>query len=347
MSGGGTEMLLRPLGAAFGLAVSCRNQAFERGWLAAASLAAPVASIGNLAVGGRGKTPAVIAIGRALQRRGLAFDVLTRGYRRRHNGLAVALTGAEPLASTGDEPLLIARALRAPVLIDGHRVRAGREGERRFHSRLHLLDDGFQHRQLRRAFDLVIVNAADLDGRLLPAGRLREPPRALARAHAVVYLAADSAEDGEMAGRTIARYTTAPVFRAWKAALPIAPPAAGAARPLRPLAFCALAQPQSFWQSLEALGLTPCARLAFRDHHRYRPADLRRLEAAAQAAHADGFITTEKDAVNLEPCPHRLAPLLVVRMELCIDRLEALVDLLLERAGLAASGADGTAAPAR
>lgn len=315
-----------PLAAAFGLAVRARNAAFDRRWMRAAASAAPVVSVGNLAVGGRGKTPAVIAIGRELRRRGVMFDVVTRGYRRRANRLAIALSGEEPLDCTGDEPLLIARQLGAPVIVHADRLRAAREGEARFGSHLHLLDDGFQRRQLRRAFDLVIVAPGDLRGRLLPAGRLREPPASLARADAVLWLT----ENGDHADpATLAAFTRAPVFLARKIAV-----AASGPVPNRPFAFCALAEPASFWATLAGLGVAPSARAVFRDHHRYRSRDVERLLAAARAVGAGGFITTEKDAVNLEPLAReRLAPLQVIAIELRIDGLEGLVDLMLERAG--------------
>ncbi|HZT72860.1 MAG TPA: tetraacyldisaccharide 4'-kinase [Terriglobales bacterium] len=317
-------MMAAPLAAAFGGAVRARNAAFERGWLRSYAASAPVISVGNLAVGGRGKTPTVIAIGGELRRRGIVFDVLTRGYRRRGRTLAV-VRGGESVDEAGDEPLLIARALGVPVLVHADRRRAARLGEERCGARLHLLDDGFQRRQLRRDFDLVIVTARDLRDRMLPAGRLREPPASLARADAVLWLAAP----GEAAAPAeLAACTAAPVFAARKVALQ------AQVESRRPLAFCGLAEPDSFWATLAALRIAPAARVAFRDHHRYTRADAERLAAQARAHGADGFVTTEKDGVKLAPELRRLlAPLAEIRIALEIEGLERLVDLMLEQAG--------------
>ena len=305
----------------FGSLVRARERAYRRGWLGVARLPAPVISIGNLAVGGRGKTPTVIALGAALRQRGLRVDVLTRGYGRAARRLEVAQTGDEDVARVGDEPRLIAQRLQAPVLVHPDRFRAGLEGERRFSTQVHLLDDGFQHRQLARAFDVVLVAPQDLDDRLLPAGRLREPPAALARASALLWLAPDS--DLASAQRRLAAFSPAPVFLARKQALPL---------PLaKPFAFCGLAQPESFWATLAELGVAPAGQRAFRDHHRYRTADLRWLQAAARAAGADGFVTTAKDAANLPP---GLDGVQVVEIEMEIPELARLTQLAVEACGL-------------
>ncbi|HUX68436.1 MAG TPA: tetraacyldisaccharide 4'-kinase [Terriglobales bacterium] len=305
----------------FGSLVRARDRAYQQGWLGVARLPAPVISVGNLAVGGRGKTPTVIALGAALRQRGLRLDVLTRGYGRAARRLEVAQTGAEEVARVGDEPRLIAQRLQVPVLVHPDRFRAGLEGERRFHSQLHLLDDGFQHRQLARAFDLVLLAPQDLDDRLLPAGRLREPPTALARASALLWLSPDSDLAG--AQRRLAAFSSAPVFLARKRPVPL---------PLgRPFAFCGLAQPESFWASLAELGVAPAGRRAFGDHHRYRHSDLRALQAAARAAGADGFVTTAKDAANL---PAGLENLHVLEIEMEIPELPRLLQRALEACGL-------------
>ena len=127
----------------------------------------------------------MLLLGEMLKQRGIAFDVLSRGYKRHTRGVAVVDPGGAS-RDFGDEPLLIARKLQVPVIVGEERFAAGRLAEERFPSRLHLLDDGFQHRALARDFDIVLVTAEDAHDRLLPAGRLREPLSALARADAVV-----------------------------------------------------------------------------------------------------------------------------------------------------------------
>ncbi len=299
-----------------------RGAAFDSGRRPAARLAGAVVSIGNLSLGGTAKTPATILLGGELRRRGFRVDVLSRGYRRRTRGLAIAESGAAPTALVGDEPRLIARRLGAPVLVARRRAVAGREAERRYHTNLHLLDDGFQHRQLARDFDLVLLDPSDLDDRLLPAGRLREPPAALARASAVTLLCEPDARQAERNAliERVRRWTPAPVFFAHKRLLAPAPPDSPA------VAFCALARPQSFFTGLQRAGWQLLEAVAFRDHHAYTRRDLRRLRQL-MLRHCAVLATTEKDAMNL-PADHCLSALQVIPMELEIEELEALVELI-------------------
>ena len=305
----------------FGWLVRARARAYEQGRLGVARLPRPVISVGNLRVGGSGKTPTVIALGLELQRRGIRFDVLSRGYRRAHRGLAIATTGEEDVALVGDEPKLMAARLRAPVLVHPDRFRAGLEGERRFACQVHLLDDGFQHRQLYRQFDLVLVAPGDLEDRLLPAGRLREPTTALARAQAVLWTG--DADSLAAARETLQRCTTAPVFLGRKRALPLI------AVPEQAFAFCGLARPESFWATLKELQILPVERRAFADHHAYTRRDLESLRRAAQKAGAESFVTTAKDAARL--AAGALTPLVVVEIEMEIPEISTLVDLAWER----------------
>ncbi|MGH9476399.1 MAG: tetraacyldisaccharide 4'-kinase [Terriglobales bacterium] len=308
----------------FGALVRARERAYARGRLGVARLPHPVVSIGNLRVGGSGKTPTVIALGQELMRQGVRLDVLSRGYRRASSHLEVAENGEEDAARVGDEPKLIAARLHTPVLVHPDRFRAGLEGERRFASQLHLLDDGFQHRQLFRNFDLVLVSPGDLDDRLLPAGRLRETPEALARAHAVLWVG-DQASF-EAARPRLGQLTQAQLFCGCKRPLPLAAPPGGAL-----VAFCGLARPESFWATLAELGIVPVARRSFRDHHHYSARDLTRLRAWARAAGADGFVTTAKDAANLAGI---LPDMCVVDIVMEIPALTGLMALIREACAL-------------
>src|SRR6185312_13304713 len=147
------------LSGLFGMVAGLRARAYDRGWLAVSRLGAPVVSVGNLSTGGTGKTPAVIALGRALQQQGLRVAVLSRGYGRDHpRQLAIAERGDEDARTVGDEPKLIAQRLGAPVVLHRDRFRAGLEAGRRFHPSIYILDDGFQHRALARDFDLVLLS---------------------------------------------------------------------------------------------------------------------------------------------------------------------------------------------
>src|SRR6266568_3135927 len=172
---------VNPLGEIYGAFVGTRNYLFDRGVLRSHTLAGPVVSVGNISVGGSGKTPFLIWLGELLKRRGIGFDVLSRGYGRKTRGVQqVAPEGSA--ADFGDEPLLIAQRLGCPVIVGESRYQAGLFAESKFGPQLHILDDGFQHRSLARDFDIVVLTAEDARDRLLPGGRLREPVSSLSRA---------------------------------------------------------------------------------------------------------------------------------------------------------------------
>ena len=307
------------LSGLFRAGVGTRNALYDRGLVKARALDGPVVSVGNLSVGGSGKTPFVLLLGEMLRSRGISFDVLSRGYGRASRGVIQVDPGGLS-AEFGDEPLLIARRLRVPVLVGEDRYAAGLEAEKKFGPRLHLLDDGFQHRQLARQFDIVLVTAEDARDRLLPAGRLREPLAALRRADAVVLTSgADPARfplDGKL------------VWRSRRSILPEGVPP-------QPVAFCGIARPQSFFLQLRTAGIDIAAEAVFPDHHAYQERDLRDLLRVAQENQAGGFVCTEKDAVNLGGYLAALQPLAVVPVKMDLvnaDRaLDALLDTLASR----------------
>ncbi len=158
---------MNPLSAMFGAGVAVRNRLYDRKFFAIRKLSRPVVSVGNISVGGSGKTPFVIALGGLLKESGILFDVLSRGYGRSSREVLVVDPDGEP-ERFGDEPLLIARKLQVPVIVGTDRYEAGRLAEEKFPSKLHLLDDGFQHRKLHRDFDIVLLQAEDLSAPLLP-----------------------------------------------------------------------------------------------------------------------------------------------------------------------------------
>jgi len=291
-----------PLAAIYGGVAGARNALYDRGLLGSRQLSGPVISVGNLSAGGSGKTPFVIVLGELLRARGVSFDVLSRGYGRKTRGVLQVDPGG--LAQDfGDEPLLIARRLQAHVVVGEDRYQAGRLAESRFGAQMHLLDDGFQHRGLARNFDIVLVTPEDARDRLLPAGRLREPLRALRRADAVVLASGASPEAFPLSGKTVWRVRRGIIAQGI---------------PPRPVVFCGIARPRNFLLQLRAAGIDPVAEAFFRDHHAYTEKDVHELLQLKRRSEAGGFVTTEKDAVNLGGYFEVLAPLAVVpvRMEL-------------------------------
>jgi tetraacyldisaccharide 4'-kinase len=306
-------MSLNPLSAIYGGVVWARGAFYDRGMLRSWRLQGSVISVGNLSAGGSGKTPFVILLGELLKARGISFDVLSRGYGRKTGGVLLVDPGGLP-RDFGDEPLLIARRLQVPVVVGEDRYEAGRFAESRFGSQIHLLDDGFQHRGLARDFDIVLVTAEDGRDRLLPAGRLREPLRALRRADAVVLASGASPEAFPVTGKTV-----------WRVRRGILPQNI----PSRPVVFCGIARPQSFLLQLRSAGIDPVAEAFFRDHHAYTAKDVRDLLQLQQRSEADGFVTTEKDAVNLGGFLPSLAPLAVVPVKMELDDAANAVDTML------------------
>lgn len=300
---------MRTLSTVFGSGVAIRNALYDRRMLKVQRLARPVISIGNISVGGSGKTPFVIALGELLQQRGIEFDVLSRGYGRRSREIALVDRQGSP-DQFGDEPLLIARKLGVPVVVGADRYKAGLFAEEKFSSKLHLLDDGFQHRRLHRDFDIVMLPAADLHDMLLPLGRLREPPASLQRADAVVIPAEMNEQD-----RSLARICMKAGAGLWSArrVLEIDRDITSA------VAFCGLARPQHFFEQLREMRIPVATTAAFSDHHRYSPRDTNRLLETKAASGAACFVTTEKDSINLGNLADRLRPLHVARLRLELE----------------------------
>ena len=304
---------MNPFSRIYGAVVGARNALYERRLLPAKRLQGPVVSIGNLSVGGSGKTPFVILLGELLKARGIQFDVLSRGYGRKTRGVMLVDPGGSS-SDFGDEPLLIARRLEVPVVIGEDRYQAGVLAEQKFGPQLHLLDDGFQHRGLAREFDIVLVTADDARDHLLPTGRLREPLLSLERSDAVVLTGGASPEAFSLGGKY--------VWRVRRGILPENVPA-------RPVAFCGIARPQNFILQLRKAGIEPLAEAVYRDHHAYTENDIRELLALKAKSEADGFITTEKDAINLGGYFSALQPVAVVPVKMDLADAPNAVDTML------------------
>lgn len=299
---------MKVLSGVYGAVVGARNSLYDNDFFRARKLSWPVISVGNISAGGSGKTPFVIMLGKLLEERQWWFDVLSRGYRRTTRGVLSVTADGSP-EEFGDEPLLIARNLRCPVIVGEDRYAAGLRAEQDHgcaqSNTVHLLDDGFQHRSLHRDFDVVLLNREDLDDRLLPIGRLREPLNSLGRADVVVV-------DPEFPVERLPNGN----FQVWRVNRSAEVPALDA--PV--IAFCGLARPQRFFSELRKAGLDVREEIAFRDHHRYSVNDVERLVQIKQRIKDSSLVTTEKDSINLGP---HLASLKPVVVPLCMNLTDA------------------------
>lgn len=302
-SGGASNALL-PLSWLYRAVVAVRNARYDRG---AGILRAPlpVVSVGNLTVGGTGKTPIVAEIVGRLARAGHRPAVVSRGYGGRAGRgplLVRDASGAGPgPAVTGDEPwMLAARFPGIPVLVGSDRYRgvvaAAAEG-----AGVVVLDDGFQHRRLARDLDIVVLSGEHPlgNGRLLPAGPLREPPSSLRRADLLVLVCEEEPSSGPQdhaVGEPIPRFG---ILRARRRPLGfVAADGSAAPRPERAVAFCGIGDPASFRRTIERLGVSLAEFAGFPDHHRFSNSEIAALLARARS---DGvpLVTTEKDLARL------------------------------------------------
>jgi tetraacyldisaccharide 4'-kinase len=343
---------LAPLTPLYAAGLALRNRRIESGSEPVRRLRWPVVSIGNLSTGGSGKTPLTITLAQALTARGLRVDVLSRGYGRQSK-LPAQVDPDGAAQEFGDEPLLIARETGLPVYVAPQRYDAGLlaeadelkgadfspykiqpESARAFASEVsrpgvHLLDDGFQHRQLHRDIDILLLNRDDLADRLLPAGNLREPLNAFQRA-TVLAVPADEPEVEQCLREIIQIDQNSEISRwigpVWRLHRKMQVPAVAA--PVA--AFCGIARPEQFFQGLASAGLRLAVQTAFPDHHAYTAAGLERLAAAARASGATALITTEKDRARLGQLSAGL-PLLTAGLRIEIEDESAAVDWLITR----------------
>ncbi len=281
-----------------------RRSWYERHPQSRRSLDRPVISVGNLSVGGSGKTPVVAALARMLLEMGQRPAILSRGYARRRSsdGVVVVSDGArvrEPVENSGDEPQMLARALpQVPVLVCADRHLAGRLAERQFGATVMLLDDGFQHLTLGRNVDLLVMPASDLDDAVLPTGRLREPLESASSADCILVPGSD-----EDVSRVAATFDRMPVFRVSSLYGPLRRVDGSMPSPARVVAVAGVARPERFFSALRAQLYEVVREIRFPDHHWYSPTDLDRVQSILKETGADLVVTTEKDAVRIAPQP--------------------------------------------
>jgi tetraacyldisaccharide 4'-kinase len=308
------SVALSPLARLYGVAMKARRELYRRRLVRVREVGVPVISVGNLTMGGTGKTPLVEWIANRLAAANRVC-ILTRGYGRAHAHQRVIVSnGSEILASAeqgGDEAYLLAERLksRAAVISDADRVSAALWAMENLRSEVFILDDGFQNLGLARNLDLVTIDATNPWGnrRLFPAGILRESPGELARADCIVLTRADESDQiQELEGQINDLSKGRPVFRSRMKILGLRPVSAAAERfsaeeikSSTAAAFCGIGNPQSFFAQLRGGGYKLGDVQIFRDHHDYTQTDLDRIARAAIAGGAEVLLTTAKDEVKL------------------------------------------------
>lgn len=319
-----------PLLWIYRLVISIRNFCYDHAIFKITKLPALVISIGNLSAGGTGKTPLTILLANTLRARGWKVAIVARGYRRQEKGLVVVSDGRQILAGTaeaGDEPLLMAQACAGvPVLVDEQKKVAAAAAVEKFAPDIILVDDGFQHRQLHRDLDIVLI-----DGQIplstlwwFPAALMREPAISLRRANFVVC----NTGGGQVVAPAVEKYTSAKIFSGALQSLGWRQLTNGAEKLLsldwvkeQPVILVSgIAQPERFRAAVERLGARIVGEIKFRDHQRYHENDLQTMAAARKAAGARYILTTSKDAVKLVACAgSALEPILVLETAFVLE----------------------------
>ncbi len=342
-----------PLSWIYGKITDIRNSLYDKGAIKSYSLGAPVISIGNITVGGTGKTPLVAFVAEVLAERGAKVCILTRGYGRKNPRARVLVSDGEKILAdaidAGDEPFELANKLlgKALVVADANRVAAANWAREKFNITAFVLDDGFQHRRAKRDLDIVLLDATNPFGnsKTLPFGRLREPLANLKRADLIVISRANlvSAEQISNLKSQISNLNpNCPIFTAENKISNLTQlkefhaEAQSSQRKTtnnerlttnKFLAFCALGNPDNFFQQLRRENFNLTATQKFPDHHRYTQSDIANLETEAQQTGADVLLTTAKDAVKLTDLRFKI-PCFVVESRMIFDDEKKLRELI-------------------
>ena len=322
-----------PVSKAFRFVLQAREKLYASGVLTTMRLYHPVISVGNLTVGGTGKTPLVIALAEGLRDRGYRPVVLSRGYGRISRGVLVVGSQSSKWEDWGDEPFLIKQRLRnVPVVVGANRYEAGRLAEQQQLGNIFVLDDGFQHRRLHRDVDVVTIDPVEWAAGelLLPTGRWREPKASIARAHVACVQDVPGTRFPELPIASFkVRAQTDGIYRDERSECK-----PDRAQPLREdepipaehlknravVAFAGIAKPERFFTALESLGVQTVKTVRFQDHHHYSARDIEKLGG-------EMLITTEKDAVRLRTITDR--PFSYLRISANIPDFDGLMSLIL------------------
>jgi tetraacyldisaccharide 4'-kinase len=329
--GGIPFLLLRFFSLLFLFGYTIRKSIYALSLIKPKKLKATVISIGNITVGGSGKTPFVLYLAKKLQEKGIIFTILTRGYKRLSKDTREMKKNDSPnikWEQVGDEPYLLSNHLpEIPIIVDKDRFHSGKIAQDKYKADFLLLDDGFQHWRLKRDLDIVMIDSSiDLKKeKLLPAGRLREPLSSLKRADLFILTRIDQSEYKDKMKKLLQRYNPqAPIVESIlqtssiqnlkdKTEIDLSQ-----LKGKKGLACCGIGNPYSFERTLKSLGLEILNAFFFLDHYIYTRKDLLSFQEEARKSGAEYLITTEKDSIRLPDTGELTIPLLVVKVELKI-----------------------------
>ncbi len=318
------------LSLVYRLVISLRNRMYDLGICKEHKLPCKVISIGNITVGGTGKTPMVIMLAKLLKEKGYKPAILSRGYGGKvKSPVNVVSDGAHirmGYAEAGDEPVLIAKSAEGiPVLTGPQRILTGNVAVKTLGADVLILDDAFQHRSLFRDVDIVLLHRENSfgNGYMLPRGPLREPPAALKRADHIIWK--DRGLDGRFPQYCeLGIGTFLPVLSGYLKPKDLVRGNSGDSLPLEYIggkkicAFAGIGSPETFRETIESLGGIPVGFTAFPDHYRYTAEDISDILKRSSASGAEIIMTTEKDSVRLNDFPDFLKDILILRVEMAM-----------------------------
>lgn len=328
--------LLLPFSVLYYIVIKIKNGLYDVGFLPERKLQGTVISVGNLTLGGTGKTPLVEYIAKLIQNQGLKVALLSRGYaRKKRIPLVVVSNGKNMLVGVeiaGDEPLQLARNLSGVVVVvDKNRYQAGLKAQEKYDVDLFILDDGYQHRKLARDVNILLVDGKNLfnTGLLFPAGKLREPVSSIKRADAVVLSEPLSKSNENIIKKKIMRYKVdLPLFHCYR--YPVGFYTAKGDNPLQEgffssrniFSLAAIAQPAAFEEDLRNMGFNLAKTYRFADHHYYTQEEIETIARSAKKVDIEAIITTQKDAVRLGHLKEVNPPLIYLKIEMRVREKE-------------------------
>lgn len=330
------RMLLWPLGFFYWLLIFWRNFFYNIGFFVSRKLPCKVVSVGNLSVGGTGKTPFVLFLANTLKAKGMNVAVLSRGFKRKSTGTHVVSDGntlKSTLHNSGDEPFMLANKLQnIPIVVDENRYRGGQFICNEYNPDIIILDDAFQHRRVFRDVDIVLINSNHRHPKLLPYGLLREPLRNIKRADAVIFTKANLTPPDEKLLNSVSNYRS---FTMESNLMPSTRVIGleGSTKPISDIngpvvAVSGVGDPDSFEVIMEEAGLDYVHHFRHDDHADYSPMDLEVIQEVFLAAEAQAIITTEKDLAKLEDLKNLPVYALPVSVSLNTDNEEQLLKLI-------------------